>query len=628
MHGRKVVLCVLIMVWVTLFTPNTYAARPSATSAYHYKILSGAHTVNGVQTALIILVDFQDVHHKKSVQDVESVAMSQLNAYYVEVSYGHVSITGTVYGWYTLSHTMGYYGHDGKNPGDDDNLQALAPTALAMLPSSVDIAEFKYLVIVHAGQDQADDQYEVTSDEIWSQAYAPVFPNYESVTPASYKGKSFGEYAFLSEFDGVGTFAHEWGHLFGLPDLYDTQTGDSYVGYWSLMDDGNRCCYNAAESTPSYIGGWGATLLGWLTPTVGDPHSPITSVSLNPLESNQATAMIVPLSQSRYYFVEDRSKSGSDSHLPAAGVLVYLADESLDTGHGILKLFDPQTEKSFPIKEHVADLNDAVFEPSDRFVDSVDSIYLNFLDETGGVMALYTTQPITSSVLSTQLHASNTQISAAYNEDVTTTVVLVDQTGTVIPGQKVEVDLQDQSGNWQEITSVSTGQAGGVVIGLELKYGVGAHNFRIHYAGGKLGAAWYLPSDVFITANIVPAKMIVSLTSPPATMTSSPIYVTVTDSHGNPLGHASITPYVDGMKLPVIFSDSNGRANFNIQAGQVGDQEFNVSVSLANYASTTATGSTFTFPIWVLLGLIVVAVAASAVVILMLHKTKTARRVN
>jgi hypothetical protein len=328
--------------------------------------------------------------------------------------------------------------------------------------------------------------------------------------------------------------------------------------------------------------------------------------------------MIIPISQSQYYFVEDRAKSGCDSHLPAAGVLVYLADESLNTGNGILRLINPKTGTLFPSEDHVDDLNGAVFEPADHFYDSSNGVYLNFLGTPGKIMALYTTQLLTAQILPTQLHALNTQITAAYNDKVATTVVLVDQTGAPITGQTIEVDLQDQ-GDWKQITSVTTNQTGGALIELDLKYNVGAYNVRVYYVGGPSCRAWFLPSSVSLSMNIAPAGMILSLSQPPITVTSSHATVTVTDVHGNPLAGASLTPYVNGKQLPTIITDSTGRASFTIQASQLGNQAVAVRAYLANYQSTIATGSTFALPVWLVVAIIM---AVIAVLILLLRKQK------
>ena len=98
---------------------------------------------------------------------MKSLAIDGMNNYYSEVSYGKASVTGEVYGWYTVSNTMGYYGRDRRTPGQDINLFSLADDVAAMLPSSVDTSSFKYLIIVHAGQDQATNTGMTLSGEIW-----------------------------------------------------------------------------------------------------------------------------------------------------------------------------------------------------------------------------------------------------------------------------------------------------------------------------------------------------------------------------------------------------------------------------------------------------------------------------
>ena len=628
MRGIRTLLSILVILCITLSPSIAFAAQPSGTVAYHYKILSSAHRVTGEQKALIILVDFQDVHHSKSLEEIQSVAVSELNAYYNEVSYGHISITGTVYGWYTINQKIGYYGRDSKNPGDDDNVELLPTDAIAKLPSSVDVSGFKDLVIVHAGQDQAMDQSRVRSDEIWSRCQCSVFPNYENGTPVRFRGKTFSNYLILSEDDGPGTFAHEWGHVLGLPDLYDTTNEESYVGYWSLMDDGSHCCYNNEATTPSYIGAWGAAILGWLTPTVGDPNAPISALSLFPLESPQATAMLIPISQSRYYFVEERTKSGSDSNLPSEGILVYMADESLDTGQGILQLIDPKTGIPFPPQEHSENLDAAPFSTSDHMYDPNHSIFLNFIDETEGAMVLYTTAPLTGSLVSTQMHASTSEVTAAYNDALTATVVLIDQTGTPVTSQIVQIDARNALGDWEQVGSATTDQGGGALIELALKYDVGAYNFRVYYPGGEAAGKWYLPSSVLVAVTIVPAKMVVTLPQTPMTVTSSPAVVTVTDSHGNPLTGASVTPYLGGIQMRTITTDSTGRASFMIPASQIGTQQIMVKVSLANYEAATATSSTFIFPIWLILTIVGIAIVVSTLMILMLRKRSRQTQAN
>ncbi|HEX9754845.1 MAG TPA: M6 family metalloprotease domain-containing protein [Gemmatimonadales bacterium] len=60
----------------------------------------------------------------------------------------------------------------------------------------------------------------------------------------------------------IGTIAHETGHAFGLPDLYDTDASSRTegIGHWGLMGSGN----NARPYSPSSYEAWSLAELGWV----------------------------------------------------------------------------------------------------------------------------------------------------------------------------------------------------------------------------------------------------------------------------------------------------------------------------------------------------------------------------
>jgi M6 family metalloprotease-like protein len=60
---------------------------------------------------------------------------------------------------------------------------------------------------------------------------------------------------------GIGTVAHETGHAFGLPDLYDTSGSTEGIGGWGLMGSGNY----ARPYSPSSYDAWSLHALGWAT---------------------------------------------------------------------------------------------------------------------------------------------------------------------------------------------------------------------------------------------------------------------------------------------------------------------------------------------------------------------------
>ncbi len=620
-----IILFLAIRPTFAMATPRTVTVntQPSAASS-NYKILSGAHTVSGVQTALVVLVEFQDVHHSRSPDQIKSVALDQLNAYYTEVSYGKVSITGQVFGWYTVQHPMSFYGHDSQKPGDDDNVKQLAHDAVAQLPSGLDVSSFNFLVIVHAGKDQAADQYDVKSDEIWSRCHCSVFPDYEQVSAIYAQGKSFASYSTLSEFNGVGTFAHEWGHLFGLPDLYDTGNRDNYVGYWSLMDSGNWCCPNDNQGTPSYIGAWGATLLGWLAPAVADSGVLLSAFDLKPLESAQATAVLIPVSLSTYYFVEDRTKRGRDSSLPTSGILIYFVNELLDTGGGILRLVNPATGKLFAPQERTSALNEAVFKPSDQFSDTAHQVYVAFVGGTDLVTTLFSTQPLTGSFMPTSLRTSVSTLSGMFSDQISLSGTLLIQNGGPLGGQVVEVDIYDSiSGQWKKIASGTTDQLGGMTLELALNSNVGDYFARLFYPGGKSRSVWYTSSSAQFSLQVQRATMTVSISPPSFGFDKASVAFSTTGVHGEPLAGVVVTVYVNNVQVGVVKTDENGKANLILRftLTDIGPHVITAKADAANYEATQASGSTLVIPFW-LIAIIIIAASASFAVILWISRRR------
>jgi len=586
-------------------------------ATYKYQVLSGQHTVFGVQRALIVLVEFQDVHHSKSSNDIKTVAIDELNQYYTTVSRKKVTITGDVNGWYTVAHPMSYYGHDNKNPGDDDNVQALARDALSLLPASADLTPYNFLVVVHAGQDQAADRPNVVSDEIWSSCFCSVFPDYGSFRGVTAHSKTFQEYTFLSEFNGVGTFAHEWGHFFGLPDLYDTEGGDSFVGYWSLMDAGNWCCYNDGQTTPSDIGAWGDTLLGWMTPSVAEASLVVSSFSMNPLETSNPTAILVPVSSTTYYFIESRTQTGIDSHLPGSGTLVYFVDESLDTGQGILRLVNPKTGKLYSAQKSVRSLSGAAFQNGDQFRDPTHQVYVAFLGGKESPTILYSKQELTGKIFGSNLKISPVPFTGAYGDQIPIGGTLAGENGIPLVGQRVEIDILDPASNqWQMFGSTVTGQQGDISVQVGLTMRVGDYTFRLLYPGGKVGDTWYSSSSTDFPMSISPAVMKIAVSFPKMTGPDRVLVeVSATTTNGKPLAGVTFEIYVDNVRKGVVQTDPNGKASFGVYFGfgDMGSHTISAKAQIDNYQPADSSDSVLVLPPLWLIGLVVaVAVALTA----------------
>lgn len=120
----------------------------------------------------------------------------------------------------------------------------------------------------------------------------------------------------------MGVVAHETGHIFGLPDLYDTGGSTAGIGHWGLMGSGN---WNKPHR-PAHLEAWSRARLGWVSEVLVAAD---TTLRITPVQISD-TAYVVPIAGSNEYFLlENRQQLGSDSALHAPGLLVWHVDSVL-----------------------------------------------------------------------------------------------------------------------------------------------------------------------------------------------------------------------------------------------------------------------------------------------------------
>ena len=138
----------------------------------------------------------------------------------------------------------------------------------------------------------------------------------------------------------IGTVAHETGHAFGLPDLYDTDLSNPLatqgIGEWGLMGSGNY----ARPYSPSRFEAWSLFELGWVAV---DTLSSGREVRLNPVATSD-TVLYLPIpGTDEYYLFENRQAQESDSAQmnpafgrgqKAPGLLVWHVDQGQVSAHG------------------------------------------------------------------------------------------------------------------------------------------------------------------------------------------------------------------------------------------------------------------------------------------------------
>jgi M6 family metalloprotease-like protein len=323
--------------------------------------------VNGPQKTVVILVRFSDQSNTTKPSQVDST-LSTMNNYYYEDSFGttsfQTSITPNGPAWYTLPSPMSYYGTDTASADNqlvDDGLRAA-------FNSGVDLSQFKFATLVHAGNDEAMTHVVSDIHSFTIQGYIFSTGPLTSIKIST---------SVVAESDPVGVYAHESGHLLGLPDLYDvTGTIDptnNFLGYWEIMALGEWNPNNGLPcpgtspcpgTYPALHSAWSKIQLGWLAggqncgPTISGvctvQSGTAANITLQNLEQPGAgiQAVKIPIAYNKdgtmtYYLLEMRAKLGTyDRYLPFpstypdAGLLIYLANESIPTGHGSLRLID------------------------------------------------------------------------------------------------------------------------------------------------------------------------------------------------------------------------------------------------------------------------------------------------
>ncbi|MGI6224198.1 MAG: M6 family metalloprotease domain-containing protein [Prevotella sp.] len=181
---------------------------------------------------------------------------------------------------------------------------------------------------IYAGYGQADSGL---SDVIWP--HSSNLNNSQGDRSFQVDGVTIDRYTVSQEINGtskktvgIGTFCHEFGHVLGLADHYNTSNSSStnQPGQWDLMAAGS---YNDDQNCPPTFSAFERYSLGWGTLTQLSTNTD-TLVDIAPYEdSGFAYRVSVPGSVSEYFIIENRQQKSWDEYLPGHGMLVWHIDE-------------------------------------------------------------------------------------------------------------------------------------------------------------------------------------------------------------------------------------------------------------------------------------------------------------
>ena len=312
----------------------------------------GPYRANGKADAkkgLVLLVEFSDAAGK--MKDDASTqwynrfnqqGFSQFNHvgsvrdYFIEQSYGMLTIDFDVVGPITMPQTREYYGSS-PNSNLDDRAPEMIIEALKLADSELNYADYDW-----DGNGEVEQIYVIFAGRTYSDTPGYIWPHQWYLSSAKYFGCGAGRqrldgvyidaYAVSQELAdastpmGIGTACHEFSHCLGYPDVYDTSYSGGTAGqYWDVLDTGSYNGPRLIGEVPSPYTAYERWAGGWmdLIPLT-EPCRVIDMPALN--EEGVAYIIKNTGNSNEYYILENRQQKTFGTYNIGHGLMVWHID--------------------------------------------------------------------------------------------------------------------------------------------------------------------------------------------------------------------------------------------------------------------------------------------------------------
>ncbi|MCB5252247.1 MAG: hypothetical protein RBR69_07740 [Candidatus Cloacimonadaceae bacterium] len=299
---------------------------------------------------LALMVEFSDVRFKTEPQYPDTRWghdaafferwMLHLGDFFLDASHGAYEMNYTVYPQrFQLSRPLAYYGSDTSSK-TDARLPEILPDLMPQAQAVINFQDYDAVIIFHAGAGQETDVERIRTDSIWStfltrrylQSYFDPdnddYPGFETpdgavltnvvIVPEDQYHDYFPgegeEDAELYLFSLYGVLAHQFGHVLGLPTLFDNDSSNGKsqgIGNWGLMGTG---VWNAGGYVPAQLSAYCRYLLGWEEAVTLEQDG--QDFPLDHFLNHQQDAIRlykVPISEKEYFLLENRQQNPDGS---------------------------------------------------------------------------------------------------------------------------------------------------------------------------------------------------------------------------------------------------------------------------------------------------------------------------
>ena len=258
-----------------------------------------------------------------------------INDYFNAATAGQINVTAGVYGPFTSSANYGTYGYDSAGY---TGAQTLLREAINLADPEVNYAQYcnngsntvDCVFMIYAGYSRASGE----PNAIWphrSVLYPPVQKDGVYIYNYGCASEMNGTSAYGSSQPTVGTICHEFSHVLGLPDVYDTdyeQNGyaSDAVTNWDIMSQG---CYNNNGKCPPLWSAWERSSVNLLTmQELTNTTAFIGNQTLRPFEDTNM-AYKLPVDNNEYFVLENRQQTSWDRFLPSHGMIITHIDQTV-----------------------------------------------------------------------------------------------------------------------------------------------------------------------------------------------------------------------------------------------------------------------------------------------------------
>lgn len=297
---------------------------------------------------LIILVNYSD--KKFSMPDVNAFYDDMVNTHdytgYV-LNNRRVNMTGSVRDYFYDNSNQIFDPHfdvvgpvdvpfSCRYPGGTDHADEVFHSALDLVDDSIDFRDYDsdgdgyvdmvFFLVAGLSSNYSGNDQSLLWPHMFYLYWAPP-----------HDGMYFGLYAcsteiagwqsYYSDVNGIGTFCHEFGHVLGLPDLYDTDyTGgggeSNHPGEWSIMAGGSG---NNFGRNPVGYSLYERYALGFTQPEV---LNEVGKYEMQALDASNKGLRLNTLNPDEYFLIENRQPGKWDRFLPGYGMLVARVDST------------------------------------------------------------------------------------------------------------------------------------------------------------------------------------------------------------------------------------------------------------------------------------------------------------